>query len=91
MSFLMEPIRLCTHLLPRQQCWAPTAHPGKSHVRAPGAAGTVGRDYHRCPPGLVEASGGGQSVSARPEHGDLSPELVVGSPCGRTAHWAAAT
>jgi len=39
---------------------------------------------------MEEALGEEQSVSAHPEHGDLSLGWVVGSLCGRTAHWVAA-
>jgi hypothetical protein len=51
----------------------------------------VGTDCHQCPPGMAEASSGGQSVSAHPEHGGLSPGWEVDSLYGRRAHWVAAT
>jgi hypothetical protein len=86
-----QPLTISNYLQPQQQYWAPTVHPGNSHVQAQGAAGTVGMDCHQCPPGMVEASGAEQSVSAHPEHGGLSLGWAVGSLCERTAHWVAAT
>jgi hypothetical protein len=64
-----KPVTVSTYLQPQQQYLAPTVHPYNSRDQAPGAADTVGMDYHQCRPGMAEALGGEQSVSAHPEHG----------------------
>lgn len=67
-----KPVTVSNYLQPQQQYWAPAVHPDNSRAQAPGVADTVGTDYHQCQPGMAEALGGVQSVSAHPEHGGLS-------------------